>query len=94
MFSLKAGPLIGSMNRRPLPAFSMPAVSSSPPGMRIWPVGTRVLVASVEFSGEWGVIIERIDDYPADWPWNEADPVPFIEINRFLRSTEPLEVAP
>jgi hypothetical protein len=57
----------------------------------LWPVDTFLQVAAVEFNGDWGVVVERIGDYPEDWPeW--ANHTPFIEINEFLKKTVPLEV--
>jgi hypothetical protein len=55
----------------------------------LWPVGTAVQVVAVEFIGQWGVVIERLDDYPPDWP-DDADHCPFLELADFLRRLEPL----
>ena len=55
-----------------------------------WPVGTQAIVASIEFLGDWRVIIERLGDYPDDWP-DDMTHNPALEINEFFRCTQPLD---
>lgn len=58
----------------------------------LWPVGVEAQVVSVEFSGDWGVRIERLGgygSYPQPWP-ESADLNPFLKINELLQRTEPV----
>ncbi len=55
-----------------------------------WPVGTQAIVASIEFMGDWRVVIERLGEYPEDWP-DDMTHNPSLEINDFFRCTQPLD---
>ena len=61
----------------------------------LWPVGTDVQVVAIEFNGEWGVIVEALDDAFYECLWaadRDATPVPFLTISDFFKNIEPLEV--
>ena len=60
----------------------------------LWPVGTEVQVVSVEYTGEWGVVLEALDIHHMDRVWKldpDATPTPFITIGKFFKQMMPLK---